>query len=85
MDSADDSSGSTEGCDDVDDLDDDDDDVLAVTGLASDRRPTSYDQQQLQQTDSDGRSDSEMSQLTNINRECAVFMADFVKKIFDPS
>ena len=79
-DAADDSSGSTEGCDDVDEMDDDDDDVSAVSRFVS-----GYQEQQPRQSESNGRNDSEITRLANVTRDCAVFMADFVQKIFDPS
>ena len=68
------SSGSTEGCDDVDELDDDDDeDVSAVTEFNTEPGLNACQQHQQPQ------------RLTNVNRDCAVFMADFVQKILDPS
>jgi len=81
VDTADDSSGSTEGCDDLDEMDEDEDDEVVI----ADRGLTGYHHQQPQQTDSTGRCDSEVARLVNITRDCAVFMADFVQKIFDPS
>jgi len=59
----------------VDELDDDDDDVSAVD----------YQRQQPPHSDVGGRNDSEIARLANITRDCAIFMADFVQKIFDPS
>jgi len=76
------SSGSTEGCDDVDDMDDDDDDVSMVSRFVADRGQSAGQHQQPQQTH---HGDSEVTRLANITRDCAVFMTDFVQKIFDPS
>ena len=59
----------------MDELDDDDDDVSAVD----------YQRQQPPHSDAGGRNDSEIARLANITRDCAIFMADFVQKIFDPS
>jgi len=72
------SSGTTEGCDDVDELDDDDDDVSAFD-------QSQADDEHLRHQQTGSSADSEMARLANIGRDCAVFMADFVQKIFDPS
>jgi len=66
----------------VDELDDDDDDVDAAI---NDRAQTDDMYQQHQQQGRTDTSYSEITRLTNVIRECAAFMTDFVQKIFDPS
>jgi len=68
--------------------DDDDDEFPAVAadqfGADAAADVTSYCRRPPRRTDPDGCG-SEVARLANTTRECAIFMADFVQKIFDPS